>query len=374
MNLKYFIFVDFETAGHHFDYAKNFQVAVSSENFKVQFIVLQGLPNKFSLKEWYPVIQGGRSRQKSLNKRFNRFASNTQWVFSAMPSFISSISRIIEDGDIVFLEDFSYSELCAFIVALLFSNKKELLLSILFRYSVNQSIIKYVLYKFLFLIVNLLFREVIYFSDSNLLSNSWEKIVKRRVTTFPIPNRLDYLAHNKPPRIFWWPGYPREDKGLNRIIKILSEDHRISDAKFILSEDVRKFLKNTSLRIEYIDPILSTDKYLSTFQRVRYVILPYDKIRYSKSTSGVFVEAVLLGCIPVVEHGTWMAQELDKFGLMDLIVDFNYFDLSDFVQNIESNIENIEFKLQVMGKFYARYHTVDSYRDEFFHAISCAFS
>lgn len=50
------------------------------------------------------------------------------------------------------------------------------------------------------------------------------------------------------------------------------------------------------------------------------MLIPYDAIAYQERTSGVFTEAVMAGNIPLTTTNTWMARELLKFGLDNLII------------------------------------------------------
>ena len=372
MNLKYFILVDYEMAGHHFDYAKNFATSIRDNDINIEFVTISNLTNKFNLIEWVPIIDGARHRTKVNISRTERFLLNIQWVIGDMPKFIKSIALHIDDDDFLFLEDFSLSELYAIVVSAVLSNKKKLSIGILFRYSIKDSHLKSILYTLLFLIVDLKFKRSLYFSDSNLLSDAWNKLLNKKVTTLPIPLNLEPLSDEKPRRIIWWPGSPREDKGLSRILEMLNRTQYISDVKFILSLDVKKYLTSSKVEINFIESILTTEMYINTFQMTQYVILPYKKNRYSESTSGIFVESILLGCIPIVEWGTWMAQELERFALMELIVDFEYFHLSDFIATVEKNFSNINNKLKSMQRSYKQFHKVDSYRNILFNEFSNA--
>lgn len=62
-------------------------------------------------------------------------------------------------------------------------------------------------------------------------------------------------------------------------------------------------------------------------QRASFVLLPHRPETYGKRTSGIFVEAVAAGAIPLVSKGTWMAYELKKFGVQASLFDWEKEDL-----------------------------------------------
>ena len=58
------------------------------------------------------------------------------------------------------------------------------------------------------------------------------------------------------------------------------------------------------------------------FNRYDFVLLPYDKKIYAECNLGIFVEAIVAGKITLVSADTWMAYELNKFKLTELVIDW----------------------------------------------------
>jgi hypothetical protein len=259
---------------------------------------------------------------------------------------------------VLFIEDFSYIELISFVSAILCSNKKINRILILLRYSKNS-------FSFIIYIINILIIskgiKIDYFTDSEILKSKWSDYLKMDVATLPIPIDKINIRSIENYKKVWWPGYPRKEKGLNIIIKLVIMNNNIS---FYLNQIMKKYhYFDNSKNIIYLDEILEKKQYNDIFSKVRYIILPYDELRYSESTSGIFVEAVLYKKIPIVQKNTWMASELEKFSLNELILDFNYIELEKYINYIEkiSSDKLIFIKLNIMRYQYEKFHNIDNY-------------
>jgi hypothetical protein len=103
---------------------------------------------------------------------------------------------------------------------------------------------------------------------------------------------------------------------------------------------------------DYVTPFLSSD----------VVIMPYLASEYAYSGSGVFVDAVTLGCMPIVSKRTTMASELVKFGLSELTVywdtDFSW----DFVAGVAQDVV-IRHKFCKMTLAYRAKHCLPSFAE-----------
>ena len=65
----------------------------------------------------------------------------------------------------------------------------------------------------------------------------------------------------------------------------------------------------------------SEQDYVHGYLTSEFVLMPYRE-NYRYAASGVFVDAVTLGCMPIVSKQTTMARELIKFGLDELVIDW----------------------------------------------------
>jgi hypothetical protein len=104
---------------------------------------------------------------------------------------------------------------------------------------------------------------------------------------------------------------------------------------------------------------LSEEEYANKFLTSDAVLMPYKVAKYRYSVSGVFVDAVTLGCLPFVSRHTTMAEELQKFGLDELAVDWDEFSW-DFVVSITQNAI-VKVKFDKMSLAYREQHCLSSF-------------
>jgi hypothetical protein len=105
--------------------------------------------------------------------------------------------------------------------------------------------------------------------------------------------------------------------------------------------------------IELVDDNLAREVFDARFEITDIVLLPYDRDIYNESTSGIFVETVFSGAIPLVTDSTWMAFELEKHDLQDLIIDWAG---DDVARNAE-----IRNRLNRMSAHYRKFHSVKNF-------------
>lgn len=102
-------------------------------------------------------------------------------------------------------------------------------------------------------------------------------------------------------------------------------------------------------------PYLSEEDYKLYFNECEIVLLPYNAHSFSGMMSGVFMEAIATSKVPIVSDGTVMARELRRFGLRDLVVDFNNGFSWTLINEIRED-NSIRARLNLMTKSYVREH------------------
>ena len=90
------------------------------------------------------------------------------------------------------------------------------------------------------------------------------------------------------------------------------------------------------------------------------ILLPYAPSSYRFRTSGIFVEAITMGKIALTTKNTWMAYELEKYDLKELIIDW---DAPTIVQKLEEIYLNksIREKLKFMTNEYCKFHNIETF-------------
>jgi hypothetical protein len=181
-----------------------------------------------------------------------------------------------------------------------------------------------------------------------------------------IPSYLLPIPHTELPGCFsiktdvylLWPGAPRLSKGLNEIQHLASQLTQEHQIEVTLAETTP--IAFTSPHIRKIPHPLPRLDYLSELHRCTGVLLPYNPAIYRGGTSGIFVEAVIAGKVPFVKEGTWMAYELRKFNLHELILDWESSDLpSKIAQLLKS--DQLLSKLSLMMDNYRSFHSQDRF-------------
>jgi hypothetical protein len=117
------------------------------------------------------------------------------------------------------------------------------------------------------------------------------------------------------------------------------------------------------MTIMLIQDHLSDEEYMGKMAACHVVFLPYDSKAYAARTSGIFVEAIVAHKTPFVKKGTWLADELTRFDLPELILDW---DLPNFFSQIFAILadEVMQKKLALMQRAYAQFHSMEQFQTQ----------
>jgi hypothetical protein len=201
-------------------------------------------------------------------------------------------------------------------------------------------------------------------TDSDLLFKSLSGYFKRHVYTMPIPHIevqtrdiMEIIERKiaKDKIVMWWPGSPRSEKGL-RVIQNMVRLRGDNTKNFVLIASKKACIKSVQggVNVVLIDDLNRQD-YLNQLYNSDLILLPYDPLAYQCRTSGIFVECVMAGKPPVVTRGTWMAFELEKYHLHDLVIDYGSDDILSKFEDIVNDCR-IKERLLQMSNDYSRFH------------------
>jgi hypothetical protein len=167
----------------------------------------------------------------------------------------------------------------------------------------------------------------------------------------PIPHTEIKGALPKNEKIIcWWPGKPRAAKGWEVMRRIVP----LADPALIEIICARA----SGLPVRLIDDVLTREEYTQWMLASDVILLPYDPKAYRSGTSGIFVEAIIAGKLPVVCDGGWPAYELKKFGLEELILDWT----DPFPRILELlRCQPTLEKLANMREEYLIFHSLDTF-------------
>lgn len=265
------------------------------------------------------------------------------------------------------MEQFFLPQMVAFCIAALIV-KPDCEIWLIHRYSKEQMGFKGKIYRSVHFLLSLRLGKgkLRLLTDSELLANSQEPLFRKKVSVLPIPH-TEFCQDTKQEKdkdsiLLWWPGgYTSKAKGLLFIQKLVKID-REGAQKFtlVVADSAQKALKESRMPIHFIKSHLPREEYMEWMSRADLILLPYSSDTYRYATSGIFVEAIVAGKIPVVTDDTWMAHELKRFHLGKLVLSRND---SDFLQRLEEIYKDPDIKnfLDKMQKVYSGYHSVEGF-------------
>lgn len=301
--------------------------------------------------EWNPCLnwieKGQRGRQ--LLHRFFAFSK----------AFLKKSPK--GEKRLFFVESLSLIDVVTLSLAIVFCSKRLDRLWLLFRVDLEQQRLKKALYVFFLKCARARLKtRFVGLSDSALVAEYWGKLLNLNVHLVPIPH-----THVHPPQAsnekiaLWWPGQNCPTRGLKEIIALIQKQD--NEIEIHLSEKAKQAVKTPHSCI-FHSAFLSREDYLDLLARCSAVLLPYDPLIYARRTSGIFVEAVMAYKMPFVKEGSWLAQELKKFHLNELIVDWQRPTLLGEIKSTLKNKETLE-KFQRMHLAYKSYHTQENYTE-----------
>lgn len=266
---------------------------------------------------------------------------------------------------VLFIESFKNSELIAFLLSGIFFGKGASI-AVLLRHEPSLYRLKGRLILFLLRCMIKLrgARRFKLFCDSAIVQKSFETKIATPVHVLPIPHTFMHsktIGAPSPLLRCWWPGIPRRNKGL-KIIQELAQSSAKQKIILALSQatPLIEGTPGTTIMLEKLPEVLSRADYIEHMLAADFILLPYDPVQYRSSTSGIFVEAVISGAIPLVTAGTWMAEELKAHHLPELISSFAPQDFSEELYHI-AHQSSVRERLNKMKTMYRAFHNPDSF-------------
>ncbi|MCH9614346.1 MAG: hypothetical protein SP1CHLAM54_16960 [Chlamydiia bacterium] len=261
----------------------------------------------------------------------------------------------VRKPDLLFLETFGIKDLPGLFLASLFLHKKAKL-CLLFRRGLSSNPVK----RFALSVLSGLLAKR---RGVKLLTDS-EVIMRDLVGTkiLPIPHAPTHTQPAPTSKIVcYWPGVPREAKGLYLIQQLANS---IDQKRFELVAASASQLENTTL----VDNYLPRHLYEAELNRADVILLPYNPVVYRSGTSGILVEAVCLGKLPLVRAGSWLAFELQKHDLHECIINWTAENIWEIIPKL-LNDENVKSKLSGMQEHYLNFHNQITFNEMLAHQL-----
>jgi len=343
----------FSESGHIYHYHLSVQRAVESLGWKYAALVPKDNKIKVLPPNWIPVLANDFwDRPKTFFPRLGSLFRN----FSPIRRFFRGEEK--NSDAVIFIEHFELQNLASLCLSLCFLNPC-FQFWILHRFAYGKMHFKTLIFRaFHWYLRKKLGKDRFrILTDSDLLAGLYRDYFSFPVDVVPIPHTsIGEKIKKKGPLLFWWPGAAiHEDRGLLSIQKLTKALRDPDMYQLVLAEKGKGFFP-ISPSLLYIPSLLSSDEYNQWMRTADLVLLPYSAASYAHRTSGIFVEAVCLGSTPVVSRGTWMAYELAKYDLFELVLDQEQFESPDCLTSLVTD-PKIFKKLERMRSEYRRFHS-----------------
>ena len=194
--------------------------------------------------------------------------------------------------------------------------------------------------------------DVVFVTDSTVLSQEYKRLFALEVQILPIPHTFLPMADEKipKPRTVGMLGPARSTKGIHyypRLVNSLRKQNNLSvilqsNVLFLRDRDAliaREILKQ-SQNVRLINQSLTPEQYEVEIRGIDIIALPYQLAYYHSQTSGIMAEAASLGKPCVVPKGTWMHLQMKSNRVAGLA--FEPGNLEDFVDQVHSVIANYQ--------------------------------
>jgi len=271
-----------------------------------------------------------------------------------------------DQAAVVFYEWFKPLTLTAFVLAQALLPHRKFKVWVLFRGNALVGPRRFAYWLLVRLLGWLTGPRVVLLTDNAHIIPELSRWFGQPVKPAPIPHSTDPHQHVSPDwvqsmgasrLVCWWPGSPRPEKG-GEIIRALARDTSPGAQGLCLVASRDLGLEQTAggCRVVAVDDSLPRDDYFALLSGVDVVLLPYTPGFYRNTTSGIFVEAIVAGKVALTSAGTWSANELLRFDLGELIMDWNRQDLPAEIMRLARD-PDARLKLEIMSAAYQAYHS-----------------
>jgi hypothetical protein len=356
-----------EGQGHHYIYNVTVQEVVESLGWSYQIAVPRFATLRLLPDGWIrclPVPPVTTSRREII-------AFLKLLLSSIRPFYCFLRSMIKQDRVIIFIESINPFSLLAFAIAFAFIPKNNFLVWFLYRAEHTFSGLNKVRGLLELTLQKLIEHQLPVgrfklLTDTALFAKWYGAFFRRPITVLPIPHthipNTSSDSIKAPEIICWMAGQqhiiPYNVATVRRLVHTVTESaHKIL---FIVSDKTGLDAVPGGANVKRVANILPQKQYHEMLLNCDIVLLPYDPSIHFMRTSGIFVECVIAGKIPVVSKDTWMAMELDRHNLSELCMDWNRYDIIELLLNLSKN-ETLKQKLKRMKNSYRAFHNKTTY-------------
>lgn len=298
-----------------------------------------------------------------------------EWrLITTLATYLRELMRTETRPIILVLEWFHLVHLWAFCASLLaVPRRRELSALFVYRFGFPNNRDR-ILYRLTMTVVRaLLGREhVTLFTETDVVATELTREFGQTVHLLPMPQIVQPHEpvtlpdwSSAPDRtgklVCWWPGVPAVDKGLALIERLTTLTTPAARQLIVVADRRAGLVKHPAgCEVLALSDTLTRAEYAGWLQTMDLALLPYAPHAYANRTSGVFADALCMGKLPVITDGTWMARELRRYGLAELIVDWERADLPETLLRLARDA-SLRARFDVMRADYQATHSVPGY-------------
>lgn len=354
--------------GHNFSYAESVGQAARLNGWGHVVISSKNIPERLtsSVKS---TLKGCREidvQKKTIGRTFLRRVVLILNAFRLIVSLHKTLKNEIKakKSYLLFLDSFGPLEIISLFFSIVFIQRNNMSLWLVYRKDDFNSVITGFIYKYFTNLLKYLISDIKLLTDSELLSKSLSSFFKKEISVLPIPHTEDVLpiklpkSHNK--LTAWWPGQPSHLKGWNTIKHLLALRSSVSKKICIIATQSSDLISNNKeIEILLTNNYLTRSEYLQFMYSSDIILLPYNTSSaidsYRERTSGIFVETIMASKVPLVSQNSWMSHELYKYELEELCIDWDSLNILEKIIQL-SKSELVRKKICRMRKSYSEIH------------------
>lgn len=152
------------------------------------------------------------------------------------------------------------------------------------------------------------------------------------------------------------PGLMTEGKGKTQTIELVAALERSmpTHCRFVFRDRRGDALSSNTPNIDIITGDLGAQDVVELYLQADFTLLPYEADTFAERTSGALADCFVLGAIPIVVEGTWLASTCRKYGVGVVLPDAGAETVIDAIREGRREIGALRRKLAQAGAAYLR--------------------
>ena len=347
--------------GHDWIYQQCIESAANFKNYPCEVLVAKDIEK--SPDSWKKVLPSHAKEPRGV-------IANYVYLIRLIAAIGAAVRRksVKEDHLLLVLQSFSGMQLFAFSIASALFNRpsRKITPVVVWRYPLQDhgsekvGISNWLMQRFT--------SNPSYFSDTEPLVNHNSIILQYPISLLPIPHideafRQANVYERSKPLVCWWPGAPRKPKGLDLVTGLLARLPTSAAIKILAGHS--SGLNSDTGHFRPVPDYLERPRYVKQMLTSDVILTPYTAHAYTMNSSGIFVEAICAGKVVLSLEGTWMARELNKYGLKEFVLSPDIDQWLTMLINLSEGNTDIQ-GFSNMRRKYLDFHSEKTFNNIFF--------